>query len=386
VTESEKFEPFYRIRQWLIGAALPKWGSVGFDSTFGGFRERLDLQGRPIADVPYRLLTQARQIYAFSHAFLLGWAPEGRDLAGSAVDNLRRRYESPDGSPGYVFSVSPTSGAVDPRRDFYGHAFVLFALAWWYRVSADARCVDTALRLMETMDRIFGAASGGGYVDGHPYPQGQRIQNPHMHYFEAMVAWHQATGEARFLARAGEIFGLFCGRFWQPRTKSLPEYFDQDWTPVDGDAGAFFEPGHHFEWSWLLRAYGRMAGRSVEPYAHQLYETAERQGFLEDGRIADQVLPGRGVHKGSTRLWPHTEWAKASAAEFESGNEHAGAAALKALALLQARFCRPELSGGWIDHLDGEGRPIVEFMPATSLYHILLAVAEVGRVFDLPPA
>src|SRR5215470_7820405 len=97
VSEKGKLAAFHRIQRWLVEAALPKWGSVGYDPAFGGFHERLDLEGRPIADVPYRVMTQARQVYAFSHAFLLGWAPGGRDLAGSAVENMRRRYESPDG-------------------------------------------------------------------------------------------------------------------------------------------------------------------------------------------------------------------------------------------------------------------------------------------------
>ena len=68
--------------------ALPFWGSAGVDWDRGGFHERLDLAGRPIIDVPKRLMVQGRQLYVYCHAGLLGWYPPGRARARRP---LRRR-------------------------------------------------------------------------------------------------------------------------------------------------------------------------------------------------------------------------------------------------------------------------------------------------------
>lgn len=373
------------MHRWLVGQALPKWAGAGFDPAFGGFRERLDLTGAPVPGVAHRLVTQARQIYVYSHASLLGWHRDGAALAQQAVETLMRRYKSPDGKPGYVFSVDPTdTHVVDDRRDAYGHAFLLYALSWWYRVTKDTRLVDEADRVIAFFATQFLTMPSGGIARETHSPW--RLQNPHMHYFEAMIAWHEATGEARFLAQADAMFDLFATRFWQPGSQTLSEYFDDTWAPAPGERGQIYEPGHHFEWAWLLRKYARFTGRSTAPFVDGLYRTG-LLGRLRDGRLADEALPGASgnahPHKTSTRLWPLTEWAKSAAVEYEGGNAGARNDALAAFDCLQTNFCRPEYAGGWIDHIDIDRRPLVDFMPATSLYHLFLAVAEASRVFKI---
>ena len=68
-----------RLRRWVVGQALPLWGEAGFDSTRGSFIERLTFGGAPLPSAPRRAMVQARQIYVFSHAALLGWRPQGKD-------------------------------------------------------------------------------------------------------------------------------------------------------------------------------------------------------------------------------------------------------------------------------------------------------------------
>jgi mannose/cellobiose epimerase-like protein (N-acyl-D-glucosamine 2-epimerase family) len=52
--------------------------------------------------------------------------------------------------------------------------------------------------------------------------------------------------------------------------------------------------------------------------------------------------------------------------------------------LMNAFVGRP-VSGGWIDHVDPMGRPIVTMIPASTLYHLFMAVAEAARVTSRPP-
>jgi mannose/cellobiose epimerase-like protein (N-acyl-D-glucosamine 2-epimerase family) len=41
---------------WTKETALPFWGTTGVDQARGGFHERLDLAGKPVLDVPKRLM------------------------------------------------------------------------------------------------------------------------------------------------------------------------------------------------------------------------------------------------------------------------------------------------------------------------------------------
>jgi mannose-6-phosphate isomerase len=368
------------LRFWLAEEALPLWSGAGFDCLRGAFVERLDLCGAPLTQAPRRVMVQARQIYVFSHAALLGWFPAGRELAAGAAEGMIARYFEVDGGPGWAFSIHPDGAVCDGKRDLYAQAFALFGLAWAYRISPEPKFLKTALATLTMLDRHF-SAPRGGYYTALPGEADRRDQNPHMHLIEAMLAWHEATGEARFLARAGEIYAMMAARFFQPESSILPEYFDGRWTPQPGVRGRICEPGHHYEWSWLLRAYAARVGRAEEPIAPALKNFADRFGFDADHLIVDEVLDDGAAQKTSRRCWPHTEAIKAEVAAFEAGDAGACARAARLIGKLRETFLGRPVAGGWIDHIDADGAPLVTFMPASTLYHVFLAAAEADRVW-----
>ena len=114
-------------------------------------------------------------------------------------------------------------------------------------------------------------------------------------------------GAKCFLPAPRELYGMMAGRFFQPQTGIFAEYFDGSWNPREGIAGRICEPGHHFEWSWLLRRYAGLSGRRDPPIAAALKEFGDRHGFDSEGFIVDELLDDGRVHKTSRRCWPHTE-------------------------------------------------------------------------------
>jgi mannose/cellobiose epimerase-like protein (N-acyl-D-glucosamine 2-epimerase family) len=369
-----------RLRRWVVGRALPLWGGAGFDSTRGSFVERLTFDGAPLSSAPRRAMVQARQIYVFSHAALLGWRPEGKAVALEAAHRLIDGYHGVDGAPGWIFSIHPDGAVCDAKRHFYAQSFALFGLAWAYKLEPEPRFLSTALGTLRVLDQHF-ASPTGGYHSIVPADADSREQNPHMHLFEAMLAWFEATGRESFLARAGELYGMMAGRFFQPETGILAEYFDGAWKPRSGIAGRICEPGHHFEWSWLVRRYAALAGRDDPPIAQALKEFGDRHGFDAEGFVVDELLDDGRVHKASRRCWPHTESIKAEAASFEMGDSDAAPRAARTIERLLAVFLGRPVAGGWVDHVDASGAPIVNFMPASTLYHVFLAAAEADRVW-----
>ena len=55
--------------------------------------------------------------------------------------------------------------------------------------------------------------------------------------------------------------------------------------------------------------------------------------------------------------------------------------AREALARLYRHYLRHPVLGGWYDQFDRDGKSLVDFIPASSFYHILCAIAEADRVF-----
>jgi mannose/cellobiose epimerase-like protein (N-acyl-D-glucosamine 2-epimerase family) len=369
-----------RLKRWVIEDALPLWGETGFDAPRGSFVERLTFEGSPLLSAPRRAMVQARQIYVFSHAALLGWRPEGKAAALEAAHRLIDRYHAVDGDHGWIFSIHPDGAVHDAKRDFYAHSFALFGLAWAYKLSPEPRFLAVALDTLSVLDQHFESPTGG-YHSVLPGDASQREQNPHMHLFEAMLAWFEATGREMFLARAAELYGMMAARFFQHRTGILAEYFDGSWNPREGIDGRICEPGHHFEWSWLLRRYAALSGRRDSPVAQALKAFGDRHGFDSEGFVVDQLLDDGRVHKTSRRCWPHTEAIKAEAAAAEAGDGQAAARAAQTIDRLLGAFLGRPVAGGWIDHVDATGAPIVDSMPASTLYHVFLAAAEADRVW-----
>jgi mannose/cellobiose epimerase-like protein (N-acyl-D-glucosamine 2-epimerase family) len=360
------------LERHLLGELVPYWAERGVDRRLGGFHNRLDGDGRPLAEDHKRLLVQTRQIYAFSEAARLGAGASALELAAHGVAFLERFRDRAHG--GYFHTATPAGEPLDRRKDCYGHAFVVFALAHYGSAARDADALAQARATASlAMERLRDRRAGGFVeaadaawrpLDAHP-----RRQNPHMHWVEALLALHEAAPDAALLDAVRELVALAVERFFDPTSGALGEYFDADWRPAAGPAGALAEPGHHYEWTWLLlRPGAARAHTGAAALAERLFAFAERAGLDEDGLAFDEVDKSGRVLRDSKRLWPQTERLKALAAR---GERERLAAALERCF---ARYVRPD--GGWREHLDRAGRPLFDAQNATSVYHVVLALRE----------
>ncbi|TAJ92079.1 MAG: mannose-6-phosphate isomerase [Reyranella sp.] len=364
---------------WMREQSLPLWATSGFDPEAGRFEEGLTFARERLRQVPIRLLVQARQIFVYALAEARQWHSGSDALVERAYAAMRRDYFRPDGHAGWAFSISRDGSVVDPTRDLYAHAFVLLAVASYVRATGKREGLALAHETLTFLDRDMAAPLGGGYLEVLPAREGARRQNPHMHLFEAMLALWECSGDRLFLDRAEKLFDLFVSRFFQGEQGVLLEYFDAALMPAAG-IDAIVEPGHHFEWCWLLRRYEQGTGDGRVPaIVNRLYEHANRNGFDRDRLIVDEVRPDGTTAKASRRLWPMTEAIKCNLAEARRGRTGSLESALELIQAMYDRFLRDAPRGGWIDRFGEDGSRLGDFMPATSLYHLAGAVDEISR-------
>ena len=369
-----------RVLSWVRDSALPLWHLKGWDHRHGGFIERFDADGAPERDAPRRMRVQARQVYVYAHAALLGWYEPAAVLALDGFSWLIERCWARDGRPGFVHLVEADGALADGRRDAYDQAFGLLALAWAYRLRPDAQVRALIGAELDYLDAAFADPVHGGWFESDP-PALPRRQNPQMHAFEAMLALHEATGEAMFLDRARRFLDLLERRLYDPATGAVHEYFDASFRPLPGVEGRIAEPGHHFEWTWLLHAYARLCGEAVRPLAGPIYDWAERHGLDAGSFVMDEVRDDGAPHAASIRLWPHTEYVKANVVRHEAGICPRAAGNVEAMwARFLPRFAAVEPRGGWVDRFDAEGRLTDARRLASSFYHVFGAAAETARV------
>jgi mannose/cellobiose epimerase-like protein (N-acyl-D-glucosamine 2-epimerase family) len=366
-------------RAWMFGHALPFWGSAGHDGPGRGAREHLRLDGTPAGVGFKRMRVQARQVYAFSHAALLGWQ-DGERLARDGYGFITRCGRRPDG--GWVRRLSADGSAVlDGAADLYDQAFVLFALAWYARLTRDAEPLQRARGTVEWI-RAHMAAPPNGFHNAIPAESGPRQQNPHMHLLEAVLALHETSGDAYYAAFAHELVGLFRRRLFDPATGTLGEFFTHEWLPAPGKEGGHVEPGHHYEWVWLLDRYERQTGGTATVELDRLYQFARAFGTDPvTGMVWDVVGRDGSVRERSARLWPQTESLKAHAV---MARRNGGGTALIPLVVrnIGTHFLAGCPVGAWVDQLDAAGAPVSDKIPASSLYHVLMSYAELSSLAD----
>jgi mannose/cellobiose epimerase-like protein (N-acyl-D-glucosamine 2-epimerase family) len=366
-----------RFKRWMFDDALPLWATAGRDLPGLGFHESLNLDGSP-ADVGFkRMRVQARQIYSFSHAALLGWS-DGCAVASAGYDFITAHGWCDAG--GWARRLGPGGGIIDPSADLYDNAFVLFALAWYARATGSDKALGEARRTLAWIEATMRASSGSGFEHWLPVDGSHRQQNPHMHLLEAILALHGTAPDPALLDLAGEVVGLFRRHFFNRTSGTLAEFFGADWSPAPGEAGTLVEPGHHYEWVWLLQRYQALSGDDVAAEADALYHFAERFGTNHvTGFIVNALNNDGTLRDGAARLWPQTEELKAHLAIGERRGAPLADKVERAVGNLLDHYLMVTPRGAWIDVFDEAGRAAVSLIPASSLYHIFVAFAELDR-------
>lgn len=364
------------LSRWLTTAALPLWWSVGYDHERSMWRESLTPEGVPAGE-NRRARVQGRQTWVYATAGRMGWHGPWRE----AVAAGRRAIAIYAGENGLLRTLMSPSGAVlDDATLLYDQTFVLLALAQARAVGDDTQ--DEALALLDRIEEHHRHTRGFRETGAHPFQS-----NAHMHLFEAASAWAMQGGTSeRWQRLADEIAELARQRFVDPEG-FLREFFTADWEPAPGADGEVVEPGHQFEWAWLLLR----AGEAHHDTARQLFDAGLHGVDPVRGVALDRMDAAFRPTTERARLWHQTEWLKAALAlwRIEQARGGAGAGryheeAGRAAAALQGYLDTP-VTGLWHDKLTGDASYPNEPAPASSLYHIVSAITELRESAGMAP-
>jgi mannose/cellobiose epimerase-like protein (N-acyl-D-glucosamine 2-epimerase family) len=361
------------LSSWLIQHAYPCWWSRGVDHVRGGFHESLRLDGEPSGEMR-RARLYPRQIYAFSVATELGWLGPATDAVRQGLKALVTDYRRPDGL--YRGLVAPNGAALVERAVLYDQAFVLLGFAGAYKALAEASARDGARDLFARLGSTLRNPNGGFEESG---PQSlPLLANSHMHLLEACLEWIDQDDDRAWSEVAEEIVELALRRFHDPVNGFIREFFNADWTLVTGDEADVAEPGHQYEWAWLLL---RWSQRVHNPRAHQLalalIDRTEDRGVDRARGVAINALFGDGrVRDARARLWPQTERIRATylAGIITRQSRYTDTAAAAASSLM--KYLDMPIPGLWHDTMDEHGAFVEQLVPASSFYHIVGAVLQ----------
>jgi len=364
---------------------VPKWFEA-FSNPEGGFYERLGKGFKPVLTGQRRLVTQCRQLSIYSHYSYSENKKFSKHLK-EKFEFILERYHDPV-THRWHFSLDDAGNVKDKTCDLYALSFVIFSFAHYYKATGDDRAKKSARDVLALIDHDFRLPKLPGFAESLE-PPGKpvfdlRRQNPHMHLLEACLFAREIFGSTPYEAMADEMIGLFQNHFFDAGREALVEFFTHDLQP-DPEKGTHLEPGHYFEWVWLLKKHATLKGdaKMHDAVCHKLLDWANRNGW--DGMyggIHDTVAANGQVIAATKRLWPFCEALKANALMLDTApdrqkiKDRVGAM----VSLFEEKYMQER--GFWVEWLNRDLSPAADYMPGTTPYHVYFGIMETWDVLE----
>lgn len=357
---------------YLYDNLLSQWLKHGLDPELGYSYESLnhDWSVNPVGRT--RLLTQCRQLYTFSHAYLETQDKQWLQPLKPLFDFILSRYWVDNA---WAFSLNDDLSLKDRHSDCYALAFVLLAFSYYFDATKDKRALES-IEHTHIFLKTKMTADNGGFLEQYPTSKDLiRRQNPHMHLLEGYLAAYKLTQSQAYKDEIKNILDLMEAYFFDATSDSLIEYFNDDWS-VHPSLGLSIEPGHHFEWVWLLhQAHDIFPDKQYLAIADLLWHKACTYGFDPQGGIYNQIHAQTGsVLDAEKRIWPITEYLKALCAHKPKDAQTQQHLKRTLEFFLQHYLVK---GGSWNEYLDAQNNTKPHPLPGTTSYHIFLGLTEV---------
>ena len=198
-----------------------------------------------------------------------------------------------------------------------------------------------------------------------------------MHYLEATLALCENNRTSAHVRAEGRAFALLRSHFLVGPEGPLHEFFGPHWELAARYGSDRLEPGHMCEWVWLTTRHDMLADTDHTKICLGLLSTALAIGRIEGSPFLFDVVSADRPTPPSRRLWPQVEMLKAFLALYQrlGFREFLVEADDMASAILGA-YMSGVPAGCWHDCLDINDVPIARTIPASSLYHLWTAVAD----------
>lgn len=347
---------FATVQQHFRDVIVPLWQGPGWNADLALPYEALDAEHQPLPAQRYRAMACARQLYLFSS--LIGQVPGAQERAAALFRSLQQHFHDAEHG-GWFYSIDPQGAPLDQRKDLYTHAFILFACAhYWDKVREPL--VESVLNaVLEVVAQRF--SSGDGLYeaclerDWSSLNTGP-LQNPLMHLAEAFLATLSVREDAAVQTPLVALCAAMQQRFIDPQQGVLME------KPL-GAVDNWFEPGHQFEWYFLLESSALLRGSPLHASLERAFAFTEQLGVDQVTGAVRAMLTLDGHSKDATqRIWAQAEYLRALTLRPNSDSA--------VLRQLQALHQHSLHSRGWFECRDEKGEVSRRDMPSTTPYHL----------------
>lgn len=296
------------------------WMNHTVDNTNGGFVGQIDNKLNIDIHAEKSLVLNARILWSFANAYRLYGSPEYLTIAERAYDYLLMHFKDTTYG-GFFWMVDALGEPSQVKKQIYGQAFVIYAMAEFYHATQRSDVVDEAVELFQYIEKYGYDPLYKGYIEALTRDwqitddlslsskdmNEKKSMNTHLHVLEAYTGLYRVWKSEELQTKLAELIETMLNHIIDSEGKHFHLFLDEKWN-VKSDLISY---GHDIEGSWLLVEAAETLGdedllHHVRTVAISMAEAVLAEGIDKDGGIWNEAGPN-GLLSKDKDWWPQAE-------------------------------------------------------------------------------
>nr|WP_138495193.1 AGE family epimerase/isomerase [Paenibacillus pinistramenti] len=364
------------LKDELVNNILAYWMERTVDEKHFGFVGEITSRGEIRPEADKGLVLHARILWTFAAAFRECKDERYLQMAQRAYETLRESFRDPEYG-GLYWMIDAAGAPVQDKKQVYGQAFVIYALAEYVRAdgagsSESQEALDWAVELYRLLERYAYDPVHLGYVEALARDWSEtddlslsgkdlnerKSMNTHLHVLEAYTNLYRVFPAEGLGGRLRELIEVHLDKIIDPDTSHFRLFFDDEWNSKSPDVSY----GHDIEGSWLLCEAAEVLGDEtletrVNEAAQAMAEATLDEGTDSDGGIFNEY---DGAHLDDSKdWWPQAEAMVGYLNAYQLTGEEAFLQAARSSWSFITRFVSDREGGEWHWQVRRDGTPVI---------------------------
>lgn len=299
---------------------LQWWITYTIDEENGGFYGKIDNDNVSTPHAPKGLVLNTRILYTFSSAYQLTKKADYLSMANRAFNYLTKHFlDTKNG--GFYWSLTYTGDLLDGKKQIYGQAFTVYALAEYYKITANTKALALAKGTFTLMEKYSFDPLYFGYLEAFSVDwklkedlrlsdkdqNEQKSMNTHLHVVEGYANLYTIWPDETLKAAINRLLANFKQHIIDQKTNHLHLFFTAKWE-VKSTITSF---GHDIEAAWLLQEAAESIANETEietfkTIALQLSDATEK-GLDKNGGLWYEYDTATKHWIKEMQWWPQAE-------------------------------------------------------------------------------
>ena len=304
-----------------LSAILLWWQQFMPDEQKGGFYGSVNNQNKADADAAKGIVLNSRILWSFSAAYLFEQEEKYKMIAKRAYQYIIKHFI--DEKYGGVFwSVDASGKMLDGRKQIYGLAFTIYALAEFYKATKNEEALSIAKVLFNVIEKYSFDKEKTGYVEAFTRDWShsgnlrlsdkddneKKTMNTHLHIIEAYANLYMVWRDADLKNKILLLLDNFDQHIINQQNDHLNLFLDENWNLKS----SLISFGHDIEAAWLLQECAEIIGEAsyIENYKSYAIKIANAalEGWDErNGGLWYEYDPATNHWIKEKHWWPQAE-------------------------------------------------------------------------------